>query len=443
VEIGLEKNGFLYQSDIQAPQTQDELDEQVEMFGPEYEQKKAPKQKIEDLLKKGQELLVQVVKEPLGTKGPRLSAQISLPGRFLVLMPGERRCGISKRIENPQERQRLRQTLEELKLVGNFGFIIRTAAEGADKRALWRDVRYLMSLWRQIQKKIKVEKSPSLVHKEFDLSLRVIRDVLDDSVNKIIVDTPEEFKKIHHFLRLFLPDFKRRLELYRGSVPLFEKKEVEKQIEAIFSRKVYLKSGSYLIIEPTEALVSVDVNSGSFSSRKGIEDTILRVNLEAAKEIARQIRLRDLGGIIVIDFIDMEHAANRQKVYRTLQEAVKRDKAKTEIKPISSLGLVEMTRQRARKSLEGTAYETCPYCAGRGSVKSSLTMSILAFRKIASLIKQHRVKQLTLIAHPRISQRLLNEDRDSLLRLEKQFHIKISVQENANLHSEDLRFEWA
>ncbi|MFH0763726.1 MAG: Rne/Rng family ribonuclease, partial [Candidatus Omnitrophota bacterium] len=372
VNIGLGKNGFLYVTDVVSGVAgYDKLFEEgitEEDAHPAEKGKQFPP--INELLKKGDEVLVQVVKEPIGTKGPRLTTHVSIPGRFLVMMPFDNHIGLSKRIESRAERDRIRKIMEELRLPKEIGFIVRTAAQGASLKDFQRESRYLLNLWNHIKGRARRVKPPYLVHQEYDIILRVTRDIFTNDVSRLDIDSKNEFRRISRFLRILAPHLRPRLRFYTERVPLFEKHDIEKQVEKIYDRIVQLKSGGYLIFDQTESLVAIDVNSGKFVGRRNLEDTVFKTNLEAAEEIPRQLKLRDLGGIIIIDFIDMEYPEHRRNVFKTLERNLEDDKAKTKILNISSIGLVEMTRQRVRESIESKSYQKCPYCNGRGIVKS-------------------------------------------------------------------------
>ena len=365
VNIGVSRNGFLY------------LDEKKgidDVFSEDIEATSTYREGKLSSLDKGQEVLVQVVREEMSTKGPRLTRRISIPGRYVVLVPYEQRIGISKRIEDPKERARIKKILSGLRLPKEIGLIVRTEGEGMGRREFAREIRYLINLWKKIVKRAKTSPAPSLIYGEYDLVLRATRDLFTKEIDRVLVDSKEEFRRIFNFIRVFLPNLKWRVKFYRANVPLFESAGIEKQIEIAFNRKIKLKSGGCIIIEPTEALVTIDVNTGQFTgkkgpSRKNPEETVFITNREAAREIARQIRLKDVGGIIVIDFIDMKRREHRRAVLNDLKEGVERDKAKIKILNFSEIGLVEMTRQRMRKGLESTAYNTCPQCQGRGVVR--------------------------------------------------------------------------
>ncbi len=367
VDIGIGKNGFLYLS---------------EMSNPLLEEESLPKKFINRLLKKkskaapgrkfsrGDEILVQVVKEPFGTKGPRLTTHISLPGRFLVLMSQDKPTGVSRRISEVEERQRLRQILSELKFADGIGFIVRTASSGKGKAELIRDARFLYKMWQRIIRAAQRQKAPALIYKEYDLMWRIVRDYFSEDVDNVYIDAKADYLKFLRFVRTLIgANFIKKIHLYREAVPLFEHKRIEGEIKKVYERKIFLKSGAYIIIEPTEGLTVVDVNSGKFKTKADPEVAAFQVNMEAALEIAQQLRLRDVGGIIVIDFIDMSRESHRRQVFEILKKSLSSDHAKTEVFGISRLGLVEMTRERAGKTIESKSFEDCSYCRGTGKLK--------------------------------------------------------------------------
>lgn len=344
VDIGLLKKGFLYLSEIESA----------------YESADAPQPTKPKEIKKGQEVLVQVVKESFGTKGPRLSCQIGLAGRYLVLMPLEKQVGVSRRIEDDEERRRLRAVFQEMTLPKEVGFIVRTAASGKSKQELQRDAQFLYKLWKRLEKTVEQKKAPAVIYEEYDLTFRAIRDSFTDDVHKLIVDSKPEFYRIRRFMLTFLSYLTRKVELYKGD-DLFTDKDIEKQINRINESHVYLKSKAYLVIEPTEGLVVIDVNSGGFKKNLGQEEAAFKVNCEAAHEVARQLILRDLGGIIVIDFIDMGKEGHRREILSILKKALSQDRAKYDIIGISKFGVVEMTRERIHKTVQMLSYQPCPY----------------------------------------------------------------------------------
>lgn len=421
VDIGLQKKGFLYLAEIESN------------FEATRERSAASLN-----VKKGQEILVQVVKESFGTKGPRLSCNIGIAGRFLVLMPQDGQIGISRRIEDEEERKRLRQLLAELNLPKGMGFIVRTVAEGKSKNELYRDARFLLRLWSRIEKIIKRGKAPRLIYEEYDLTLRAIRDSFSEDVSKLIVDSKEEFYRIKRFIRTFSGELLRRLELYRGE-DLFLDKDIEKQVNRIFESKVYLKSKAYLVIEPTEGLVVIDVNSGGFKRNLSQEDAAFKVNCDAAVEVAHQLRLRDLGGIIVVDFIDMERESHRREVFNILKRELNKDKAKYDIAGISKFGLVELTRERIHKTVQTLSHQICPYCQGKGKVKSPLTVSIYALKELKKHLKDNPARQLSIYLNPLVADEIA-KNRQALNIIERRFRVKISLIPNPALHLEDIKF---
>jgi len=421
VDIGLLKKGFLYLSEIESV----------------FESEAALKQTQPKEIKKGQEVLVQVVKESFGTKGPRLSTQIGIAGRYLVLMPTEKQVGISRKIEDDTERRRLRQIFNELKLPNDVGFIVRTAALGKSKQELSRDAQFLLKLWRRLEKIAHQKKAPALIYEEYDLTLRAIRDSFTDDVVKLIVDSKAEYWRILRFMRTFLNYLARKVELYRGD-DLFGDKNIEKQINRIFESEVYLKSKAYLIIEPTEGLVVIDVNSGGFRKKINQEETAFKVNCDAALEVARQLVLRDLGGIIVIDFIDMEKESHRREVLSILKKALSEDKAKYDILGISKFGVVEMTRERIHKTAQMLSYQLCPYCQGKGKVKSPLTMGIFALKELKRFLKGKSLRQVNLTLAPLVIDEIL-KDKEGLKSIEHKFRMKINLIANPASHIEEIR----
>jgi ribonuclease G len=423
VDIGLVKKGFLYLSEIESA------------FESIDTEKVASKPKE---VKKGQEILVQVVKESFGTKGPRLSCHIGIPGRYLVLMPQDAHLGISRRIEDEQERKRLRQALAEAKLPEDLGFIVRTAACGRSKQELQRDAFFLLKLWGRLEKTANIKPAPSIIYEEYDLTLRAIRDSFTEDVTKLIIDSKPEYYRVKNFMRTFLNYLSHKVELYRGQ-DLFGAKDVESQINKIFETKIYLKSKAYIVIEPTEGLVVIDVNSGGFKKNIRQEEAAFKVNCEVAVEIAHQIMLRDLGGIIVIDFIDMEKEGHRREVFNVLKKALSNDRAKYDIAGISKFGVVEMTRERIHNTVQALSYRNCPYCQGRGKVKSPLTMSIYALKELRRfLVKNPATKEINFTLNPVVVDEILKE-KINLRQLEQRFRVKINLVSNPALHVEDLK----
>jgi ribonuclease G len=421
VDIGLPKKGFLYLSEIESV----------------FESADTPKQVNPREIKQGQEVLVQVVKESFGTKGPRLSTHIGLAGRYLVLMPQDNQIGISRRIEDEEERRRLRQLFQELKLSKDKGFIVRTAAMGRTKQELQRDAHFLLKLWSKIEKINQGKKAPSLIYEEYDLTLRAIRDSFTDDVVKLTIDSKPEYYRIKRFIQTFLRYLSNRIVFYRGE-DLFADKDIERQINKIFESHVYLKSKAYLVIEPTEGLVVIDVNSGGFRKKLSQQESAFKVNCEAAAEIGRQLALRDLGGIIVIDFIDMEKETYRREVLNILKNALSNDKAKYDILGISKFGVVEMTRERVHKTAQMLSYQPCPYCQGKGKVRSALTMSIYALRELRRFLRGKSLKQVSLTANPGVIDAIA-KDKETLRFLERRFRVKIELIPNPSAKIEEIK----
>ena len=388
IEIGLPKAAFLHASDVAGPPLPPEVAREGD--APDLvETPVAPPARdlrpIEQRLQKGEEVLVQVAKEPIGSKGARVTTHLSLPGRYLVYMPGTQHIGISRRIEEAAERDRLR-TIVEAERPPEGGLIVRTACEGVTKREIHDDVRFLTRLWGRLAKQAEAATAPALVHQDLDLVLRTVRDLFTSDVERLSVDNPEDHARVLEFVTALMPRLSSRVHLYEGLTPIFEQHGVEAKIARALERRVWLKSGGYLIFDQTESLTTVDVNTGRYVGKQDQEETILRTNLEAAKQVVQQLRLRNIGGIIVIDFIDMEKAANRKKVFDALQEAVRKDKARTNVLRISELGLVQMTRKRTRESLEQLLTAPCAHCGGRGRVLSVETLAYDALRRVQRAI---------------------------------------------------------
>jgi len=408
VDIGLEKAAFLHVSDLGAPGA---LPPEVaaEAGGEPSElldaSPRAPRDTppIETRLTKGDEILVQVAKEPMGSKGARVTAHVSLPGRYLVYMPGTHHLGISRRLEDPAERERLR-AIVEAERPADGGLIVRTACEGATKKEIHDDVRFLTRLWEQVQRTAAATPAPALIHRDLDLVLRTMRDLFTSEVDRLVIDSPEAYARALDFARALMPRLAGRIHLYQGTTPLFEQHGIEGKIARALERRVWLKSGGYLIFDQTESLTTVDVNTGRYVGKQDQEETILRTNLEAARQVVRQLRLRNIGGIIVIDFIDMESAANRKKVLDALQEEARKDKARTTVLRISELGLVQMTRKRTRESLGQLLTTPCPHCQGTGRVRSTEALAYEALRRARRAGAQAELDRgLTVHVHPEVA----------------------------------------
>lgn len=437
IDIGLEKSAFLYVGDVfdSASEYAPMMDDDGLELEVEPRRKRPHANQIEDLLQEGQEILVQVSKEPISTKGARVTTYISMPGRYLVLMPGINHIGVSRRIENVEERKRLRDIVERLKKP-NTGYIIRTASERRSEDEFTADIEFLARLWENIQRRKEKTSAPALMHNELDLVFRVIRDVFTRDVDRMVIDSPEEYQKVKEFCDSYAPQLSRRVRQYEQDEPIFGHYGVEIEISRALGRKVWLKSGGYIIIDQTEALTTIDVNTGRYVGKRTLEDTILKTNLEAVREIAYQLRLRNIGGIIILDFIDMEREDNRRKVYTALQEALANDKAKTTISHISPLGLIEMTRKRIRESLGRTLCDTCPYCEGRGYIKSSRTVCYEALREIRKAFSGAEEKKALVTVNSVVADMLYDEERQGVEELEKEFQKKIVIKADPNLHQE-------
>ena len=390
---------------------------------------------IEELLRDGQEIVVQVAKEPIGTKGARLTSHISLPGRNLVLMPNVDHIGISRRIENDEERNKYKGMVEQLKPEG-MGFIVRTAAVGKEEADLQKDMESLCGIWENIQKKSTVARAPSLLHSDLGITLRALRDLFNADIERVVIDSKEEYEKILDFLNRHMSSMNCDVDLYEGLEPIFDHFNLEVEISRALQRKVWLKSGGYIVIEQTEALTAVDVNTGRFVGKHNLEDTILKNNLEAVREICYQLRLRNIGGIIIIDFIDMEKESNREKVYNALAESLNRDRAKTNILKISDLGLVEMTRKRIRDSIARVLSEPCPYCEGKGYIKSKTSICGEIFRELQREMRQIKAGTILLYVHPDIADMLYEDERTSVEHLERRYGKRIQIQDKSNFHIE-------
>ncbi|RUL86884.1 Rne/Rng family ribonuclease [Tautonia sociabilis] len=387
----------------------------------------AVKPPIQDVFRRGDEVLVQVIKESIGTKGPTLSTYISIPGRYLVLMPGLNRVGVSRKIADEGQRRKLRQIMHELNPPKGLGFIVRTAGLDRSKRDLARDLAYLLRLWKVILKRIKKAKTPAPIYQESDMIIRTIRDIFNSEIDTIWIDEPSAFERAREFLNVVMPRFVDRLKLYEGKVPLFQKYGLEEEINKIQRRQVHLPEGGSIVIDQTEALVAIDVNSGNFRVEDDAERTAYEMNLRAAKEIARQLRLRDLGGVIVNDFIDMREEKHRRGVERALREAVKRDRARTKILRMSQFGLVEMTRQRIRPSLKRSVYHECEHCGGGGLVKTVESMAIDAMRLIAFALNKDGIRHIRVEVCEEVATFLNNRKRQELAALESNSSVTVHV----------------
>jgi len=393
-------------------------------------------QNIADLLHEGQEILVQVSKEPIGGKGARVTTHITLPGRYLVYMPTARHVGVSRKIEAEAERARLRQSVATIRASGGGGFIVRTAAQGQSEEGLATDAAYLTELWAVVRKRAEVSKAPNLIHKELTLVDKVIRDMVSEEFAELVLDTETDYERVLEFLARFMPSLTPRVKLYTRRLPIFEHYAIEAELEKALRSKVWLKSGGYIVTNQTEALVAIDVNTGRYVGKNRLEDTALKTNLEAVKEIVRQIRLRDLGGIIVVDFIDMEEPLNRTLVFNALEDALKKDRSKTKILQISDFGLVEITRKRVRQSLERTLCRPCSHCGGTGRAKSAETVCYAIHREFMKSGRRLEGTRVTVRVHPEVAEALATSERDVVEDIEKALDLSLEIEADPNLQAE-------
>jgi ribonuclease G len=427
VDIGLERNAFLHVGDIRSQRLAGE--EVEESFG---------RGAIAERLRVGQEILVQVTKEPMGTKGARVTTYVALPAYYLVLMPTVNYVGVSRRIENEQERRRLRQLADRLRPKG-MGVIVRTAAEGATEKELADDIQFLLQMWNRVEERSRASKAPALVYQDLHLIRRVVRDLFTEDVSQFLVDSPEEFRRVQDLLNSFAAKLKPRVQLYRGPEPIFESTGVERELEKALRRKVWLKSGGYIVIDRTEALTVIDVNTGKFVGKTDLASTILRNNLEAVGEIVRQITLRDIGGIILVDFIDMENEGHRKQVLAALHEAVRRDRSKLHIIDLTGLGLVEITRKRVHQDLEQVMRMPCPYCEGRGRVLTAETMGLKVRRELRKALASAKGAAVLADVHPDVYAFLFRDGDGWVRQLEQQTGRRLRVRAREGLHIERVR----
>lgn len=442
VDIGMKKNAFIHYWDmIPEDAARLEAEEGVSARRGNRRRKWQPGEMAKQY-PIGAEIVVQVTKGPIGTKGPRVTANLSMPGRFLVLLPGTKLKGVSRKIEDAKERQRLKKILARLPVPENAGVIVRTVSLGAKKTAFARDMRALATTWAEVEQGIKESPAPVKLYQEPDLTERVIRDAVTEDIGRIVLDDRAEYDRVKNTIAKISRRTKGKVQQYNGDAPIFDHFDIERQLESAFRRKVWLKSGGYLIFDETEALVAIDINTGRHKGGKGQEESILQVNLEAAEEIARQLRLRNMGGLLVIDFIDMKSRKNQNAVYRKLRDGMRKDKARTNILPISQLGLLEMTRQRAEESIRSSNFMDCPYCRGRGKIKSTLTMSVEVQRAIGEVLRRNRTGKeelpIKITVNPVVMERFRKEDEAELVELESKFQGHLTFVSNPNLHVEDF-----
>ncbi len=433
IDIGLPKAAYLHASDVgkvydrHGSGSDDEEEEApVDII------RKTRRAGIETVVKRNQEILVQVIKEPISTKGPRVATEVSIPGRFVVMVPNDDHVRVSKRIPSWAEKKRLRKLLTPLRPEG-FGLIVRTEAEGKSENDFKADIKRLQRLWSKLQRKADSLKAPAQIHKEAEMIVSMIRDVFTDECEKILVDNRSDYKKIMRFARQIAPHLKDRIQLYKGEQPLFDQYELEPEIEKMLERKVWIKKGAYLIIDQTEAMVTIDVNTGRFVGGRDQEQTIFHTNLEAARETARQIRLRDIGGLIVCDFIDMYSRENRRKLYEEFDNCFKYDRAKRAINPVSDFGLIELTRERVRESHLHTLSQACPYCNGTGRVLSAETMAVKIERWFQRAKADRRFRDFHLVVNPALAEMMSDNGTDRLERLMKAHRFKINLVRDATV----------
>ena len=431
VDIGLDRTAFLHATDVY------EMFDEFEEFAKETEEERGrPSRRIpiQEILKEGQEIMVQVAKEPIGSKGARITSHISLPGRHIVFTPTDDHIGISRRIGSEKERRRLREIVVRLRPEGS-GFIIRTACEGMRADDIGSDMDFLTKLWGEILRKKGRNSAPCLLYEELDLTLRTIRDIFTADIDKLIIDSREEYERAVKFAEDFLPGLRQNIELYESEDPIFDTHGVEIELTDAIEKKVWLKSGGYIVIDQMEALTAIDVNTGKYVGKKSSEETVLKTNMEAIKEIVYQLKLRNIGGIIVLDLIDMAKASNREKVYNALKEELRSDKARTNILKISELGLIEMTRKRVRESITQLICEPCPYCEGNGMIKSKDTVIMEIYRDLLKELPGKR-RKATVYVHPIIAELLYSEKEFVLKEIEKRFGKKVVVKTSSTLHQE-------
>lgn len=438
VDIGFEKNAFLHFWDA-IPAALDGGMEEVKR-GKQGAKKKITSKDIPSIYPVGSEVLVQVTKGPIGTKGPRVTTNISLAGRYLVLMPLNEQFGISRKIEDPKERQRLRRILENLSLPEGMGIIMRTVAQGKRVRHFVRDLHFLLDQWEEIDAVRNRDKAPARCFSEPDLLGRVARDLLTEDIDEVLCDDQEAVEAMQETVSQISRRARKRIKHFPTDIPIFDKLGIQKQVDDAFHRQVWLPCGGYIVVDETEAMITVDVNTGRNRGNKSIDKTILQTNKEAAEEIARQLRLRNVGGLVVVDFIDMKARRDQNEVFRMMKERLKRDRAKTQVLQISALGLMEMTRQRLHESLSDTLYDACPYCNGKGKVKTTISMSVELQRRLGSIIERMRGKlgDLAVIVHPDVLNRLRTEDEQLLVDLERRHTGRLVFRADPTVHREKI-----
>ncbi|NLM96315.1 MAG: Rne/Rng family ribonuclease [Halanaerobiaceae bacterium] len=425
IDIGIERNAFLHINDLYPLLD----DEKRELW-------KNNKFAIQEILKPGQEIMVQIIKESIGSKGPKATCKVSIPGRYFVLMPFETRISISRKITDVQEREKLKAIANEL-TENQYGVIIRTNSAGKEKDELKKDLDYLIQIWKSVLNDYQGLKAPSLVYQHAGLIIQVVRDYISADIEKVVIDDEKEYEYIVNILEKLAPNLKNRVFLYEGDIPLFVNYNIEKELAKVLNRKVWLNSGGYIIIDKTEALVSIDVNTGKYTGKKNLQETVFRTNLEAAKEIARQLRIRDIGGIIIIDFIDMELKEHQDKVLEVLERELSKDKTRTALLGLTKLGLVEMTRKKVREGFSELIQKECPYCHGSGMVITESSMALKIIRDLTELIAREKFSAVLLEVHPRVAAVLIGAGGDKLKELEEELNLDIYISGNDELHIEE------
>ncbi len=420
VDYGAQKNGFLQKNEIHKDYFQDIKSGSKALF---------------NLIKKGQELIVQVTKDPISTKGAMLTTYISLPGRLSVLMPGNTTRGVSRKINDEDERKRLVSIVKTMKIADGFGMIVRTAGKNSTKTMFNADLKYLMRVWNNIDKNAVKNTAPSLLYKEQTLAVRSLRDYFTSDVKEILIDSSEVFKEVNDFITVIAPKQKKIVKLFKGEKPIFTKYQLEDQIASIYKKNAALKSGGFLVVEQTEALVSIDVNSGKSTKRKNIEETAFYTNLEACEEVARQLRLRDMGGLIVIDFIDMREKKHKAEITKALKKHLKSDKAKTKVGGITKFGLMEMSRQRIKHAITFGSYEECRYCKGRGQIPSVETQGLAILRQLNLKALKPEIKEITEVVPKEVAVYLLNKKREELIEIESKREVLITIEGDSSMVS--------
>ncbi len=448
VDLGLERTGFLYVDDVRTDNKH--FDDRMMNNGcqncceetPEIVQElPVPQESIEDLLTEGQEVMVQICKEPLGSKGARLTCNITLPCRNLVYMPMTDHIGISRKVEDDEDRQRLREEIENLR-PQDAGFIVRTVAENASREDLEADMEFLLHLWGEIKDRASNASVPNMVYEDLDITQRAVRDMFTTDIQRVVVDDRTTYERVCNFVETFVPQLRDRISLYENEIPLMDAYGVEVDISRALEKKVWLRSGGYIIIETTEALTVVDVNTGRYVGRKDLEETIFKTNMEAVKEIAYQLRLRNIGGIIIIDFIDMEQESHREDVFNTLQEAVKKDKSRSNILKVSEFGLVQMTRKRDRENLTQMMCEPCMYCGGDGLLKSRRSICYEIYRKLSNEGPKMAGDTVSIKVHPSVADLMLKEETLNTENLEKETRKRFIIVADSDMYIEKYEIIW-